>query len=167
MGKPLASMEVEAEALSNWIKTNYLPKAKVATRTVSRRFALEFLRRVILLTPVDTGRARAGWSVAAKFLGMDGSMTRAIKDGAFDPKQGWRPGEASEGSEGGKVVLTLVNNVVYISDLEDGSSKQAPLGMLRVAARTITGNISDEMARIYSEMWNTGTPQFRARARAA
>lgn len=86
------------------------------------KIAFEALRRIVLKTPVDTGRARGNWqtTVGSAPAGEQRSET-PIEDGAAVLKQI----EAF-------CIVYVSNNVPYIIYLEDGSSKQAPHGMLRI-----------------------------------
>ena len=103
--------------------------------TVTRAIALEVFRRVILKTPVDTGRARGNWqctiSVPAASVAdvEDKGGGKAIAQAA-DEVMGWEPS---------KVVIFLTNNLPYIQRLEDGYSKQAPAGMVAVTLAELDG----------------------------
>ena len=103
--------------------------------TVTRAIALEVFRRVILKTPVDTGRARGNWqctiSVPASSVAdvEDKGGGKAIAQAA-DEVMGWEPE---------KVVIFLTNNLPYIHRLEDGYSQQAPAGMVAVTLAELDG----------------------------
>lgn len=94
-----------------------------------RRSALVTDQTAVLATPVDKGRARAGWVVG---LGSSPPATRsvlvapgpnaaqtAISQGAAVIEK-WDPSQGS---------IFIVNGVPYIIELENGSSSQAPAGM--------------------------------------
>ena len=92
-----------------------------------RRVALEALRRIVLMTPVDTGRARGNWQTT-----IDVSPETPLEE--FDPS-----GEATilEGMSrlealGFGSIVFLTNNLPYILRLEHGHSRQAPQGMVEV-----------------------------------
>lgn len=94
---------------------------------VHRAVALEALKGVVRMTPVDTGRARANWQVS-----QDAPAAGEVE--ATDKR-----GSATITS-GGAVALAapaysetfIANNLPYIEELEGGSSTQAPAGMLNV-----------------------------------
>ena len=96
---------------------------------VIRKIAFETFKRVVLRTPVDTGRARANWGVRV------GQPTTFTTEGV-DKGGGKTLQAAMEGvnawSADGSIFLT--NNLSYILGLEysDPGSKQAPAGMVRV-----------------------------------
>lgn len=105
--------------------------------TVRRRIALEMFRRVVMRTPVDTGRARGNWELVKD----QGAPTRSLEAGAGLPYGAviaeivagvarTRPEEA----------LVLENRLPYIRRLEyDGWSRQAPGGMVRITAAEFRG----------------------------
>jgi len=104
-----------------------LEKAKRAT-------ALEVLKNVVFLTPVDTGRARANW-----FVGVGGPNTER-KD--TNPGAKGNQGFAGSFEQGKRKILTtpaigqdiyLSNNLPYISKLNEGSSDQQPAGFVERA----------------------------------
>lgn len=112
-----------------------------------RKIALSVLRGVIWKTPVRTGRARSNWSVT-----LDKPSGAEINGGGFDsPAVGgqaetviasltlakgesvirrWNPED---------VVLWIENNVPYIESLENGHSRQAPAGMLKLTLNEVGG----------------------------
>ncbi len=73
-------------------------------------------------TPIDTGRAKTGWQWQV------GSIT------AFKPPPGQYANPAAPVIPSFNLgdTLYLANNVEYIKVLEDGWSKQAPSGMVKV-----------------------------------
>lgn len=86
-----------------------------------REVSLELWQEVVEDTPVDTGRARAGWMVDEK---NDGWEPEAGLGDYPPPDEPDPPASDS---------LVLFNNVDYITALEYGSSDKAPQGMLRAA----------------------------------
>lgn len=87
---------------------------------------LELARAVILDTPVKTGRARANWQAGLN-QAPNGVLEQSDPSGeatlakAEKVLAGMKPGDS----------FVLVNNLPYAQELEDGSSKQAPNGMLK------------------------------------
>ena len=87
---------------------------------------IEALSAVMRATPVDTGRARSNW-----FTGVNRTPTvtsTRTRDGSRRLRDGARLARTFRA--GGS--LTLVNNLPYITKLEDGHSRQAPRGMVKV-----------------------------------
>lgn len=96
-------------------------QASIATRAIG----LRVLSGVVMRTPVDTGRARANWQTS---LGQGSGQPLDAEDtagGATIAK-----GAAVIGQQRGFTPIHLENNVPYIGKLEDGSSTQAPDGMV-------------------------------------
>jgi hypothetical protein len=83
--------------------------------------ALEALRRIVLKTPVDTGRARGNWQTTINRL----PPSEPIEP--VDPITAGLP-EISKLTDLG--VIFIANNLPYIERLESGYSKQAPNGMV-------------------------------------
>jgi len=91
----------------------------------------EVFKNIILMTPVDTGRARGNWqcTIGAPFVGQDDS-------GDVSKMHGIVPRRAGS-------VVYLTNNVPYIGRLEyDAHSRQAPNGMVRVSVALFEGALS-------------------------
>src|SRR4051812_18658711 len=104
----------------------------IAVGVVTERLALGIYRGVIEKTPVDTGRARAGWTMS-----IDGTAPippkverslSAKNSGPLIPPPPQDPGLVIDGTK----PVFILNNVVYIGPLEDGHSIQAPAGMVKL-----------------------------------
>ena len=94
---------------------------------VVRKIALDMFRRVIIKSPVDTGRFKSNWQVAIGSIPF-GTLELNDKTGAATIAQ---VTAATLGLKAGDVIY-LVNNLAYARALEYGHSKQAPAGMVRV-----------------------------------
>jgi len=93
-----------------------------------RMLVFEALSRIVLRTPVDTGRARGNWNIGA------GDPDRSINETGFD-KAGAETingGQALLQAAGPDQVLYITNSLPYILPLEHGHSGQAPAGMVMV-----------------------------------
>lgn len=119
--------------------TRFTKKADADMVAVVQKISMEAFKRIILRTPVDTGRARANWGctigkprTAMQIESTDktgGATTAAM----VNTVQGFN----ADGS------VFLVNNVPYIHELEKGSSQKSPQGMVGVTLIEmigITGN---------------------------
>lgn len=106
----------------------FVEKAKAAPEQVVRKVGLDLASRVVLRSPVDTGRFRANWNVA--FGRVDTLTTTGTdKTGGKTLERvrvqlnGWTPGQD----------IYLTNSLPYAIPLEYGwSKKQAPQGMVRI-----------------------------------
>lgn len=97
------------------------------------KIGFEALKRVVQKTPVDTGRARGNWQVS---VGQPIETVRDERDkrGGRTISEGFDVMDAQAQPYG---VVYISNNVDYIGPLEDGSSKQAPEGMVAVTVAEI------------------------------
>lgn len=108
-------------------------------KTIQRWASLEILKRVVMRTPVDTGRARGGWQLT---IGepADGEPERLDKDGGSVLAEEM----VNLGGLKDFDVVFIGNNVNYIGYLEDGWSwRQAPRGMLRLTMMEIQRELDD------------------------
>ena len=103
----------------------------------AREVAIDVDQRVVLKTPVDTGRARANWVV-----GFSRPVRRARR--TVDQSGGATIVENTRKIQQAKdfVNVWISNNLPYINELENGSSRQAPAGMARLAV--------NETVRVFS-----------------
>lgn len=100
-------------------------KSQDKANRVLRQCALDVLRRVVIGSPVDTGRFRGNWQVS---LGapMAKSLDTVDKSGGST---------ISAGTNGIKNAIIgdsifIVNNLPYAIPLENGHSRQAPNGIV-------------------------------------
>ena len=109
-------------------------KAKGQTELVARKVMLDLFSRVIMKSPVDTGRFRANWNVA---YGSPDTSTTEAKDKSGSASVGKMQKQVISAPMGGSVFLT--NSLPYSMRLEyDSWSKQAPAGMVRLSLVEIT-----------------------------
>ena len=107
---------------------------------VIRKIALAIDQVTVLATPVDTGRARANWIVTVRgpstgsgvqpsTNGERGSEAR----GAANAQRSLNAGSTviSQYDDEKHAGIFITNNLPYIEFLEEGSSAQAPEGMLK------------------------------------
>lgn len=89
-----------------------------ALEGVTVKVTLDLWRRLAMYTPVDTGRARAGWNIA-----------KGERTARYTPPEGVYafpaipPVPYVRGQD-----IYITNNVSYIESLDEGSSQQAPEG---------------------------------------
>lgn len=94
----------------------------------TKKVAVDLFRAIVAKTPVDSGRARGSWNIAG------GKADLSVQP----------PGANKRNSNGGDIAKTLSkvspfdkivisNNLPYIVALEQGSSTQAPRGMVAVS----------------------------------
>lgn len=101
-------------------------------RILQQRIGLDLLRRIIFRTPVLTGRARGNWQAT---IGPAGAATVNATD--MDGGATLSSGAVKISGAPPYSVITLFNNLKYIRALEEGSSKKAPRGMLKISTAEV------------------------------
>ena len=99
---------------------------------VVKKIAFDLFRKVILKTPVLTGRARANWLVSVaepRNETVDETDKTGIR--AFGNVQTVIAGWNADSD------IYLSNNLPYIYGLERGRSKKAPLGMVKISVSEV------------------------------
>lgn len=123
---------------------------------VVRKVCLDVFSRVVLKTPVDTGRARGNWMTGiggyvtdSPYQGgkrrkskADRSKPHRTNYGASTQASMVRIEATAVAARAGQVVY-LTNSVPYILRLEEGSSTQAPAGMLTTTLREYPGIVEN------------------------
>lgn len=95
---------------------------------VIRKVSLDLFQRIILKSPVDTGRFRGNWQVAIGRVPQD-TLEVEDKNGTATIA---RTTATALGVKAGDVIY-FVNNLPYAERLEYGWSKQAPAGVVNAA----------------------------------
>ena len=107
--------------------------------TVVRKVTLELFKRVVLRSPVDTGRFRGAWEVMIGGAVVKGGTIPALdKTGASTILAA---ATAVRSIQAGQQA-TILNRLPYGPRLEDGWSKQAPAGMVALALVEFSGIVS-------------------------
>lgn len=116
--------------------TRICAKSKVSLDETVNRFVFGMFSRIIMRSPVDTGRFRANWQISFNSISaqqleqFDQGPVTANGSGQSSTKELVRAVLLGANWIGGKAYL--VNTMPYGKYLEYGSSKQAPLGMVRL-----------------------------------
>jgi hypothetical protein len=100
----------------------------IELETVVRKLAFEVYKGVTQKTPVDTGRAKANWMLG--YGSINSTITNNTTFTLVQPPKG-----------SGKRPIYITNNLPYISKLENGSSKQAPNGMVNLTMNEVQRSI--------------------------
>ena len=148
----------------------FVEKTNLSLDAALRSIALEVLRRVVLRSPVDTGRLRGGWVVGLGSMPTGGGGRDPHGRGARTIERGW--GQIARAKMGQNIYI--VNNIPYVLTIEYGQypnppkrgtyvksgrirggvvgpghvilsaggfSKQAPQGMVRISVREVVREI--------------------------
>ena len=97
--------------------------------TLHKKIALEALSRIVAKTPVDTGRARGNWQTT---INSSPSEELFLTDPVGNGAQALQ-------ILGAYQAVIIANNVPYIIFLEQGSSQQAPSGMVMLTVEELRG----------------------------
>lgn len=97
-----------------------------------KKIALGALRGVVEMSPVRTGRFRGNWQ-----LGLDLKPTSEIPIEDAVGRDSFMAGLSSIGPLKFGQTVWITNNVPYAIPLEEGHSKQAPVGMVKVTLALI------------------------------
>lgn len=145
---------------------NFAKKLDIAPALVVTRIVLDLFRRITKRTPVDTGRARASWDVKvgspSSYL-PPASKKRVAGKGKTRLGQGLAGNKLGTGAlSGGKVkdvsgeiasidgtqVVFITSNLDYMVYLEEGSSKQAPAGMVLLSIAEVEVEIESILEQL-------------------
>lgn len=119
---------------------------------VLQRLALDMMGRIILRTPVDTGRARSSWDLS---IGTPSEWVPPEREGKgkkIVAGQTFTMSDNAGSSVDSKAFATakditatqpvfIVSNLDYIEALENGHSKQAPVGMVVISLAEVEAEI--------------------------
>ena len=102
-----------------------------------RKIALEMFRKIILKSPVDTGRFRGNWQLAIGSV-PNGTLELDDKTGTATIAKGTA---TSLGANAGDIIY-FANNLPYARRLEEGYSQQAPNGMVALTIQEFQSIVS-------------------------
>jgi hypothetical protein len=107
----------------------FIAKSKAAQDLFVKKVVLEIYSRVVLKSPVQTGRFRANWQIGNSFINTSTTQSRDKSGTASISRAAL---EANSIRVAGQTIF-ISNSLPYSYRLEyEGYSKQAPLGMTRV-----------------------------------
>jgi hypothetical protein len=120
---------------------------KVDLEVIIRKIAIDLLTKIVLRTPVDTGRARASWNLSAgepdESTAPDGVRLSASTAAALALSTRKNVQNAKPFSE----LIWITNGLPYILALEYGHSRQAPAGMVEVSIAELEAELQAEIDR--------------------
>lgn len=120
--------------------TNYIKKSKAATDDYARAVVLNIDQRLVLKSPVDTGRFRANWNIGNGSVNM---MTSEDVDPTGYGQIGQAVAVIKSMIINGQTIF-ISNSLPYAYRLEyEGWSKQAPQGMVRVTLAEINSVLKE------------------------
>lgn len=108
-------------------------KSTAKLETVVRAVTLQLFVSVVKRSPVDTGRFRANWNISYGSPDIKATQLTNQSRGIQQANQ------AMQQPVGGIVYLS--NGLHYAGKLENGSSKQAPYGMVKLAVTELAAAV--------------------------
>lgn len=102
---------------------------------IIKKALFDLLQQIIRTTPVETGRARASWTLDVDhddFVLPDGDYNNAFEK-AIPEGMSWLPDSDR---------YVIYNNLEYIQALENGHSKQRPSGFVAQAIAAIGNHVA-------------------------
>ncbi len=138
---------------------------ELRVNTVLQRLALDMMGRIILRTPVDTGRARSSWDLS---IGTPSEWVPPEREGKgkkIVAGQTFTMSDNAGSSVDSKAFATakditatqpvfIVSNLDYIEALENGHSKQAPVGMVVISLAEVEAEIELLLEKAIAETQN-------------
>lgn len=122
----------------------------IAPRVVMRRIVLDVHTRITNRTPVATGRAKASWDVKN---GTPSNFIPPITVGKVNPASAAGKDVSNQiASITGTMPVYITTAIDYMKYLENGSSQQAPAGMVRISMAEIEIEIEDIIAQAAKEL---------------
>ncbi|MCP4377725.1 MAG: hypothetical protein GY794_16305 [bacterium] len=108
--------------------TKFKDLAAEQHKALLKKVAFQLLELIVTKNPVKTGRSQNNWQVA-----VDSAAGDTVIDGIRTPQAIVEDGLSQLADVEAFSVIILYNNVEYIAALEDGSSTQAPEGMVAIS----------------------------------
>lgn len=117
--------------------------------TFLKKITIEAFKGIVILTPVDTGRARASWALGigapSDFVPPEipkegRAAINTLKHAGKVPHPVFpkaTPDYSQLASIDGTQPVFITSNLEYIEALENGHSKQAPAGMVRITVAAL------------------------------
>jgi len=106
---------------------NFEDKAFNKADKVIRKTALDIYSRIVLRTPVDTGRAQNNW-----FVGIDSAKVKTTEETNESEMAIIADAQAEISQADAEDTIYITNNLSYILGLEHGRSDQSPQGMVKL-----------------------------------
>lgn len=126
-------------------------KTGIDIETVKKKLAFDIAVRLIMRTPVDTGRARANWmmSIGSADLTTTDDTDKAGRSTYSHMSQVLQSTDSKDSS------IFITNSLPYIARLEYGYSQQAPEGMVRLTLAEFS-RLTDGAIRFVKSTSGTG-----------
>ena len=110
----------------------FAKQTEINLETVVKRVSFDVYNKAKKNTPVGTGRARGSWNISEEYADLSSLP------------QGQYPSGTSNavGNISGKEEVHVSNNVEYIDVLDQGSSRQAPQGIVDITVAQVEAELA-------------------------
>jgi len=124
---------------------NYVAAAKGDLNKAARAVCLELYTRLLIRSPVDSGRFCGNWMIGVVVIPEGFDQTKLNPSRALDAEQlakfmNYRLGDT----------IYMRNNLPYAVALENGHSQQAPAGVVKVTVAEFGGIVSKKAREVRS-----------------
>lgn len=123
----MAKSPLQSRSLFSLQVRKFVEQTKADIDTVVKKISLDVFTRIIMRSPVDTGRFRGNWQCAIGEMPA-GTVDLNDKDGTATIARATAETLKLKAGD----TIFLVNNLPYAWPLEAGHSKQAPSGVVGV-----------------------------------
>lgn len=144
----------------------FVKKTRIKGETVLKKLAFDAFAGVMKKSPVDTGRFRSNWRIGINTVDLTYDPippTGGIKKGRggqhYDVATGRFASRSVSSIEGGLAsskietakwgdYIAITNSTPYGPRLEEGYSRQAPLGMVRITFEEVKAGLERAVASV-------------------
>lgn len=116
---------------------------KKEAETIFQKIAIDLDARIVLRTPVDTGRARGNWFPSINTPSNQLDMQASDKSGSRAIAAATATAAAARLGD----TIWFTNNLPYILPLENGWSQQAPEGMVDINLNAVAARYGGSIVR--------------------
>lgn len=111
----------------------FAEKLAIAPAVVVEKLAVDLHTKISRRNPVDTGLSRSRWTIREGEPDNTPYTRPEAKKGQPKPPLPPPPPRDPPGGFTGTEIVYITNNVNYVEYLEQGSSQQAPSGMIKIS----------------------------------
>lgn len=134
-------------AAVNLALERFVQRANISAFVIVKKYGADLMRRIVNLSPVDTGRFRAAWTAAARLVGVSVKSAPNPVAGALGALEGG--GSLTRTAD--RVEFTARNSVRYAGLVEAGVSRQSSPGLVSNSLRQLETRILQELRQLPAE----------------
>lgn len=119
----------------------------VQFETVVRKLIIDLFRRVVEKTPVDTGRARASWTLNIGRPSYQAQRANYKSNGPAATQEAMGQLDKVKNVKPFEEIVWIANGLHYLPYLENGTATIAPVAMVELSIVEAEAEIEAEMKR--------------------